>query len=56
MEAMVDMIIHKAEDENGEKLFTLEDKQPMLGEPFELIATVFGSIFTAASVEEQEKN
>jgi hypothetical protein len=56
MEAMSDMIIHKAEDENGEKLFTLEDKQPMLGEPFELIATVFGSIFVAASVEEQGKN
>lgn len=56
MEAMVDMIIHKAEDVDGEKLFTLEDKQPMLGEPFDLIANVFGSVFNAVSVEEQEKN
>jgi hypothetical protein len=56
MEAMVDMIIHKAEDENGEKHFTLEDKQPMLGEPFGLIAEIFGTVFSADSVEEQEKN
>lgn len=56
MEAMVDMIIHKAEDENGEKQFTLEDKQPMLGEPFNLIAQIFGTVFSADSVEDLEKN
>lgn len=56
MEAQVDMIILKAEDENGEKCFTLEDKMPMLGEPASLISNVFASVFSANSVEEQEKN
>jgi hypothetical protein len=56
MEAQVDMIILKAEDENGEKCFTLEDKMVMLGEPASLISTVFASVFSASTVEEQEKN
>jgi hypothetical protein len=56
IEAMVDMIILKAEDENGEKWFTLEDKMTMLHEPFAIVADVFASVFNAASVEEQEKN
>jgi len=56
MEAMVDMIIHKGEDENGEKMFTLEDKHPMLSEPFSIIAEVFGAIFSATSVEDHSKN
>lgn len=54
--AMVDTIIIKAEDENGDKLFTIEDKQTLLNEPLAVIAKVFGSVFTAVSIEEQEKN
>ena len=56
MEAQVDMIILKAEDENGEKCFTLEDKMVMLGEPAPLISNIFASIFSATGVEEQVKN
>jgi hypothetical protein len=54
--AMVEMIILKAEDADGEKLFTIEDKQVLLNEPVGLIGTVFGAVFNADSVEEQEKN
>jgi hypothetical protein len=56
MEAQVDMIILKAEDEDGNKHFTLEDKMAMLGEPAILISSIFASVFSATSVEEQEKN
>jgi hypothetical protein len=56
IEAMVDMIILKSEDENGEKHFTLEDKMVMLHEPFGIVAEVFASVFSVTSVEEQEKN
>lgn len=56
MEAQVDMIILKAEDENGEKCFTLEDKMVMLNEPASLISNIFASVFSASTVEEQEKN
>ena len=56
IEAMVETIIVKAKDESGDKMFTLEDKIVLLNEPAELIARVFGGIFNAISVEEQEKN
>tara|TARA_R110001606_G_C15159412_1_gene626845 strand:- start:445 stop:792 length:348 start_codon:yes stop_codon:yes gene_type:complete len=54
--AMVEMIILKAEDDQGEKLFTIEDKQVLLNEPVSLIGNIFGTVFNADSVEEQEKN
>lgn len=53
---MVDVIINKAEDEQGEKLFTLEDKPVLLGEPLGLIGEVFAVAFSSLSIEEQEKN
>lgn len=56
MSSMVEMIILKAEGEDGEKLFTLEDKVVLLGEPVNVIAKVFGAVFDAVSVEEHEKN
>jgi len=56
MASMVDMIIIKAEDVEGEKLFSIEDKQVLLGEPISTIGNVFGSVFNATSIEEQEKN
>jgi|13_taG_2_1085334.scaffolds.fasta_scaffold07129_3 hypothetical protein len=54
--AMVELIIIKAEDEQGEKLFTIEDKKVLLNEPITLITGIFSSVFDAATVEEQEKN
>ena len=56
MSAMVEMIIAKCEDQNGDKAFTLEDKPILLGETVSVIAKVFGAIFNADSVEEHEKN
>lgn len=56
MGAMVDMLIIKCEDENGEPAFTLEDKPILMGEPIGVIATVFGKAFNASDVEEHEKN
>ena len=56
MSAMVEMIIVKCEDEAGEKAFTLEDKAILLGEPVNVIAKVFGSIFDTDSPEDHLKN
>jgi len=54
---MVDLIIAKAEDADGNRLFTLEDKYTLLAEPVDLIAIIAAQIFTdAKSIEEQEKN
>lgn len=54
--AMVEIIIMKAEAEDGEKLFTLEDKPVLMGEPVDVIANLFGSIFSSEPVEVKEKN
>lgn len=54
--AMVEMIIEKAEDEAGDRAFTIEDKPILMGETIGVIATVFGAIFSATSVESHEKN
>ena len=56
MAGMVDMIIEKCEDEKGDKAFTLEDKPILMGEPVGLVTRVFSAVFSAASVEEHEKN
>lgn len=56
MGAMVDMLIMKCEDENGEPAFTLEDKPILMGEPIGVIAKVFGEAFKSVEVEEHEKN
>ena len=56
MSAMVEMIILKCEEENGDPAFTLEDKPILLGETVNTIALVFGAVFNADSVEEHEKN
>lgn len=56
MSAMAEMIIVKCEDEAGEKAFTLEDKAILLGEPVNVIAKVFGSIFDTDSPEDHLKN
>lgn len=54
--AMVDVIIMKAEDKDGKRLFTLEDKMVLMGEPVDVIATVFGAVFSSESIEDKEKN
>lgn len=56
VEAMVDLIIMKAEDKNGEKLFTLEDKPFLMREPVSVITSVGGEMFVAVPSEEFEKN
>ena len=54
---MIDLIIAKAEDADGNRVFTLEDKATLMREPVNLIADIAGKMFgDIASVEEQEKN
>jgi hypothetical protein len=54
---MVDLIIAKAEDADGQRLFTLEDKFTLMAEPVNLIAELAGKMFAdVESIEEQEKN
>jgi hypothetical protein len=53
---MVDLIILKAEGQDGEKLFTLEDKPTLMREEFSLIARVAGEMIASTSAEDHEKN
>lgn len=56
MAGMVEIILMKAEDKDGSKLFTLEDKPTLMREPLTLITRVAGAMMSSESVEEQEKN
>ena len=57
VEAMVDLIILKAENEAGERLFTLEDKPVLMREPVLLVTRIAGEVFgSVLSVEDAEKN
>lgn len=53
---MVDLIIMKAENSDGEKLFTLEDKSVLMREEFTLVTKIAGAMIASSSVEEHEKN
>ena len=53
---MVDLIIMKAEDKTGEKIFSLDDKPILMREEFSLIARVAGEMISSTTVEEHEKN
>jgi hypothetical protein len=55
-DAMVDLIILKAENGQGEKLFTLEDKPILMREEVSVISMVAAAFMSGESVEEQEKN
>lgn len=56
-EAMVDLLIMKAEDEKGETLFTVEDKPFLMREPYAVMMRIAAQIVgTVITVEEQEKN
>lgn len=55
-EAMVDMIVLKAENGAGEKMFTLEDKPVLMREEVEVISRVAAEMMSSTSVEDHEKN
>lgn len=56
--SMVDLIIMKAEDQGGEKLFTsAEDRIDLMGEETAVISSIAEEMFAEiGSVEEMEKN
>ena len=55
--AMVDLIIQKAEDKEGEKLFTVEDKPFLMREQITVVSRVAAEMFaTIITTEEHEKN
>lgn len=57
LEGMVDLIIMKAEDSDGKKHFTLEDKPILMREEVHIISRVAGEMLSGAdSVEQHEKN
>jgi hypothetical protein len=57
IDAMVDLIILKAETKDGEKAFTLEDKPTLMREPLNTISTLAAQMFgDVESIEEHEKN
>ena len=54
---MIDLIIAKAEDADGKRLFTLEDKIYLMGDSVALIADITGQMFgDVDAVEVAEKN
>ena len=55
-EAMVELIILKAENGQGEKLFTLEDKPILMREQVGIISQVAAEMMSGPSVEDHEKN
>jgi len=55
-DAMVDLILLKALDKDGEKLFGLEDKPYLLRENMAVISSVAANIIGAQISEDHEKN
>lgn len=55
-DAMVDLIILKAENGQGEKLFTLEDKPVLMREEVNVISRVAGAMMGGQPIEEIEGN
>ena len=54
---MIDLIIAKAEDADGKRLFTLEDKMYLMKESVALISDVAAQMFgDIQTVEDAEKN
>jgi len=53
---MVEIIVMKAEDKDGNKLFGLDDKPVLMREPFSLITRLAGAMMATDAVEEKEKN
>ena len=55
-DAMIDFIIIKCQDEDGNQAFTLEDKPILKDQDNVVTARVFGETYLSKSVEEHEKN
>lgn len=55
-DAMVDLVIMKALDAEGNNVFDHGHKFKLMAEEFKVIPKMFGAIFDSASEEEQEKN
>ncbi len=56
-EGMVDLLIHKVEDEAGKKVFTLEDKQPLMRTGnVSRVVDIFTRLFGEEIDEDAEKN
>lgn len=54
---MVDLIIAKAEDVEGKRMFTLEDKMHLMGDSVSLIADIAAKMFgDVDTIEGAEKN
>ena len=57
VEAMIDLIILKAESEDGEKTFSIEDRPVLMRENLNVISEVAGQMFGEIdSIEDLEKN
>lgn len=56
MEGMVDLILLKALDENGEKLFSLEDKAVLMREEVSVVARVAAELMSSKDSDDLEKN
>ena len=55
-EGMVELILLKSLDKDGEKAFTLEDKPLLLREKMSVIAGIAGAILGSQFSEDHEKN
>lgn len=55
-DAFVDLIIMKAENKDGEKIFNLDHKPALMNEEAVVISRIAGVIMSSESVEAQEKN
>lgn len=57
IEALVDLILMKAQDQDGEKMFDLEDKPILMRQPVSVVSTVAAGLMgDMSSVEDAEKN
>lgn len=55
-DAMVDLVIMKTLDAQGNKVFDHGHKFKLMSEKLEVVPKMFGAIFNGASEEEQAKN
>jgi hypothetical protein len=55
-DAQIDLIILKAENGQGEKMFTLEHKAGLMCEEASIIATIAAALMSGRTVEDAEKN
>lgn len=57
MEGLVDLIVMKAQDADGEKCFDLEDKPVLMRQPVSVVSNVAAALMGELnSVEDAEKN